>query len=173
MNNISYDFFEKLGTSKIYEKISRPVIIADQIRTPENMGAVLRLAGNIGAQKTWFVSDGKVSFKKFRINRTSSGASDKVDWEIIQKEELSSMIPYDYTIVALETDLQAKNIFHFDFPEKVAFLVGNETLGLSDDTIQLAHEKVYIPVPGITSSLNVSHALSIGLFEWLRQMSIK
>lgn len=156
--------------SKIYDTVSRPIIIADQIRTPENMGSILRLAGNIGAKKTLFISDVAHTFKNYKISKTASGAAEKVDWKIIQKEELTNYLPEDYTVVALETTDDAQDITYFKFPEKIVFIIGNEVGGISEELLNLTHHKVFIPIPGPTSSLNVSHALSIGLFEWLRQM---
>lgn len=167
---MSFDFFNRLGSDKIYDKVTRPIVIADQLRTPENMGAILRLAGNIGAQKVLFISDKEHGFKRFRIGKPSAGAIDKVDWQIIGKQEIMKQVPEGFSLVALETSEGAENIFQVRLPEKIAFLVGNEVLGISDEIMKLAHEAVYIPIPGQISSLNVSHALSIGMFEWLRQM---
>jgi len=154
-----------------YEKVYKPIIIADQIRTPENMGSILRLAGNIGAGKTLFISDVAHTFKNYKISKTASGAANKVDWKIIKKEDVTNYLPEDYNIVALETTIDAEDIYQFQFPEKIAFIIGNEVAGISGDLLNLAHHKVLIPIPGPISSLNVSHALSIALFEWLRQMA--
>jgi len=166
----SYQLFhDQLKLHSIYEKLSRPVIIPDNIRSPENMGAILRLAGNIGALQTLFICDKETTFKRYKVNRTASGASEKTDWKIIKTNQLMASIPADYTLVALETTTDAQNIYQFHFPEKTAFLTGNEVSGIRDEVIQHAVHKVYIPVPGPISSLNVTHALSIALFEWLRQ----
>jgi tRNA G18 (ribose-2'-O)-methylase SpoU len=150
--------------------LNKPIIIADQIRTPENMGSILRLAGNIGVKKTLFISDIAYTFKNYKINKTASGAAEKVDWEIIKPEDLVNHLPNDYTVVAMETIENAEDIFNFQFPEKTAFIIGNEVNGISQELLNISHHRVFIPVPGPISSLNVSHALSIGLFEWLRQM---
>lgn len=166
----SYELFhDQLKLYSIYEKLSRPVIVSDNIRNPENMGAILRLAGNVGALQSLFISDKASTFKRYKINRTASGASEKTDWKIIKANELMSSLPDDYTLVALETTSDANNIFKFDLPEKIAFLIGNEVAGIRNEVIKFATNKVYIPIPGIISSLNVTHALSIAMFEWLRQ----
>jgi len=173
MANSSVELFRNLGTSGILDNKYLPIVIADNLRTPENMGLVLRLAGNIGAATTLFVSNEASNFKRHKINRTSSGAANKVNWKIIKPNELTKFIPDDYKIIALETSNDSNNIFSFRFPDKTAFLVGNEVTGISEDLLSYAHHKVYIPVPGSISSLNVTHALSIGLFEWLRQVELK
>ena len=171
MNTNSHKLFKDMQLHETYEKVYKPIIIADQIRTPENMGSILRLAGNIGAGKTLFVSDVAHTFKNYKISKTASGAANKVDWKIIKKEDLTNYLPEDYNIVALETTIDAEDICQFQFPEKIAFIIGNEVAGISEDLLNLAHHKVLIPIPGPISSLNVSHALAIALFEWLRQMA--
>ncbi len=169
----SYQLFhDELKLHNIYEKLSRPIIISDNIRSPENMGSILRIAGNIGAMKSIFISDNIQTFKKHKINRTASGASEKTKWEIVRTNEFMANIPSDYTIIALETTSDAENIYQFKFPEKMAIIIGNEVAGIRDDVIKYATHKVYIPIPGPISSLNVTHALSIAVFEWLRQHTI-
>ncbi len=166
----SYQLFhDELELHKIYEQIARPIIIADNIRSPENMGAILRLAGNIGVLKSLFISDDTQEYKNHKISRTASGGAEKTSWQMIQISEISKNLPADYQIVALETTADAENIYDFSFPQKTAFLIGNEVSGIKDEILTTADHKVYIPIPGPISSLNVTHALSIGLFFWLQQ----
>ena len=170
-NHSSFDKFNKLKLAEIYQQISRPIIVTDRLRTPENMGSVLRLAGNIGAEKTFFISDVAHQFRLRRIKKTASVANENTNWEILNEDRLSVFIPSDFQIVAVETSEKAHSIFDFEFPEKTAFLVGNERYGIRPEILKQAAHQVYIPVPGPVSSLNVTHALSIALFEWLRQQS--
>jgi len=169
--NNSHSFFNKLKTNEIYNDFARPVIIADNLRTPENMGSVLRLAGNIGAEKVLFINDNKDNIvRNWKIKKTASGAEKKVNWKIISQNELLENIPKGYKIVAIETSENSQNIFETELPGKIAFIVGNEVFGINDDLLKLAEIPVFIPVPGQISSLNVTHALSIALFEWLRRL---
>lgn len=166
----SFELFQELKTSEIYNTISRPVIISDNLRTPENMGSVLRLAGNIGAQKTLFVSDIANQFKNYKINKTASGAAEKTNWKIITFDELEDEIPIEYQLILLETVSKSINIYDFKFPEKTAFLIGNEVNGIRQELLDKADHVLHIPIPGPVSSLNTTHALSIAVFEWYRQM---
>ncbi len=167
--NNSYELFGKKGEHGDKPSFAQPVIVADRILSPMNVGAILRLAGNIHAAKVWFVYEEDPGFRSYKIKRTSSGASEKVDWELITPERLPEVLPAGYEIIALETTEDAVSIFSEKLPEKVVFMVGNERFGLQDKLIRLCHRKMYIPIPGPISSLNVSHALGVGLFEWLRQ----
>lgn len=170
-NHSSFDKFNKLRQDGLSTQISRPLIVADRLRTPENMGSILRLAGNIGAAKTIFISDVAHLFRLRKINKNAASARDKTEWEIKDEDDLSKFIPPDYKIIAIETSKESHNIFEFQFPKKVAFLVGNEVYGIRPEILKQADHQVYIPIPGPVSSLNVSHALSVALFEWLRQQT--
>ena len=167
----SYNLFKKLNFSSVYDNIPRPVIIADNIRTPENMGMILRLAGNIGADKVFFVNDDpEKEVRNWKIKKTASGADTKISWEIITQKELFNKMPSDYQLVAIETSEKAENIYNIKLPAKIAFIVGNEVYGIANELLKKADKTVYIPVPGVISSLNVTHALAVSIFEWYRQM---
>jgi tRNA G18 (ribose-2'-O)-methylase SpoU len=166
----SYDLFKELNTSDVYNKISRPIIIADDIRTPENMGAIIRLGANIGALNIYFISKKADTFKKFKINKTASGAADKIKWQIVGDYDAAiSKIPDDYSVLAIETSADSLDIFDYHLPEKVVFVMGNEVLGISSEILERISTRLHIPIPGIISSLNVTHALSVAIFEWFRQ----
>ncbi len=172
-SNNSYELFRQLKPEMIYTNISRPIIIADNLRTPENMGSVLRLAANIGAQKTLFISESALQFKNYKINKTASGAADKTNWKIISYEELDNELPDAYSLIAIETTTGAHNIYAFNLPKKIAFIIGNEKNGIRAELLERASQQLYIPIPGPVSSFNTTHALSIALFEWYRQMTVK
>jgi tRNA G18 (ribose-2'-O)-methylase SpoU len=166
----SFELFKKINPGKIYENVSRPIIIADDIRTPANMGSIIRLGANIGAEKVIFISEKASEFKNFKINKTASGATEKIDWEIVENFELAKvMLPNGYSLIAIETSEKSENIYKTLFPEKTVFVVGNEVKGIRPEIMQHMNQSLYIPIPGPISSLNVTHALSVALFEWYRQ----
>lgn len=169
MNKSSVDLSNHNNTPHLLSELTRPIIIADDIRTPQNMGMILRIAANIGASMTYFISETADSFKKHKINRTSSGASDKTNWKIVKSADKITGIPDDMIFTAIETCSDATNIWNTQLPAKAVLVVGNEVTGISDIMLAKCSQKVYIPVPGVISSLNVTHALAVASFEWLRQ----
>lgn len=169
--NNSYKLFTEKRKNGGDPHLARPIIVADRILSPMNVGAILRLAANINAAKVWFVYDDDPGFRSYKIKRTSSGASEKVDWEMITTGKLPEVLPPDYENIAIETTEDAVNLHDVKLPEKAVFMVGNERFGIQETLIKLCSRKVFIPIPGPISSLNVSHALSIGLFEWYRQQT--
>ena len=165
----SYELFKNLKSDRFYENHVRPIIIADNLRTPENMGSVLRLAANIGAEKVLFVKRVSEDYRGWKIKKTASGADEKIKWHFINMDELQNNIPVDYKLVAIETAESASSLFETKLPEKSAFIIGHEIYGIGEELLSKADQTVYIPIPGVISSLNVTHALGIVIFEWYRQ----
>lgn len=147
----------------------KPVVIADHLRTPENMGSLIRLADNVGASEVIFL--GEALQKVNRIRYAAASSAGNISWRFTQETDLRKIIPNDYSIVALETAVGASSVFSTVLPEKLALLVGNERTGISEVYLEQADLAVYLPVPGPTRSLNVSHAAAVLLYEWLRQMN--
>ena len=64
---------------------------------------------------------------------------------------------------------KSNDIYETELPADAAFIVGNESHGIHEEILNQCDMVVYIPIPGPTRSLNVSHAASVALFEWYRQ----
>ena len=86
-------------------------------------------------------------------------------------DELIAEIPPEYSLTAIETASDSVNVYNTTLPKKVAFIVGNEISGIRDEFLDKSDKIVHIPVLGNNTSLNVSHALAVVLFEWQRKNS--
>jgi len=70
----------------------------------------------------------------------------------------------------LATSLHARHsLYDCDLRGNVAFMVGNEGAGLSDDLLRLSTQKITIPMHNKVESLNAAAATAICLFEAVRQ----
>lgn len=165
----SNDLFSKLAPERLFERMPPPILIADHLLTPENMGAMIRLADNIGATEVCFLGN-EAEHRLGKVRRAAASSRDNIRWYFSETSDLRTIVPEGKQIVAIETADNATCIYDTRLPENVAFVVGNESHGLSDDLLAQCDMVVYIPVPGPTRSLNVSHAAAVALFEWLRQM---
>ena len=165
----SNTLFEQIRTEDLYEKIPRPILIADHLLTPDNMGAMIRLADNIGATEVCFLGR-EEEHRLAKVRRAAASSRDNIRWYFSEETDLHKIVPDGKTIVAIETADNATCIYDTQLPENVAFIVGSESRGLSDELLSQCDMVVYIPVPGPTRSLNVSHAAAVALFEWQRQM---
>ena len=165
----SNDLFGKLAPETLFERVPRPILIADHLLTPDNMGALIRLADNIGANEVCFLGR-EEEHRLGKVRRAAASSRDNIRWYFSEETDLRKIVPEGKKIVAIETSDNATCIYDTELPEDVAFIVGSERNGLSDELLAQCDMVVYIPVPGPTRSLNVSHAASVALFEWQRQM---
>lgn len=168
----SNTLFEQIRTEDIYQRVPRPMLLADHLLTPDNIGALIRLADNIGATEVCFLGR-EEEHRLGKIRRAAASSRDNIKWYFSEETDLRKIVPEGKTIVAIETADNATCIYETELPENVAFIVGSESHGLSDELLAQCDKVVYIPVPGPTRSLNVSHAAAVALFEWQRQMQIK
>ena len=164
----SNDLFKRIPTEEIYQRIPHPMLIADHLMTPDNLGAIIRLADNIGATEVCFLGS-EEEHRMGKVRRAAASSRDNIRWYFSEETDLRKIVPASKTIVAIETADNATCIYDTPLPKDIAFIVGNERDGLSNDLLKQCDIVVYIPVPGPTRSLNVSHAAAVALFEWQRQ----
>ena len=168
----SNTLFDSIQTEDLYQRIPRPMLIADHLLTPDNLGAMIRLADNIGASEMCFLGR-EEEHRLGKVRRAAASSRDNIRWYFSDETDLRKIVPEGKTIVAIETADNATYIYDTQLPENVAFIVGNESFGISEEVLVQCDKVVYIPVPGPTRSLNVSHAAAVALFEWQRQMLMK
>lgn len=150
------------------EQASACVLLLDRIQDPGNLGTILRTALAAGAS---FVGLGSGTVDPFnpKVIRSAAGALfhmpfanvDLHDW-ILRFRQTGGYV--------VGTALQAEEA-HFDiaYPERVAFVLGNEGQGMSPALLDRVDRHVRIPLVGKAESLNVAAAGAILLYEVVRQ----
>ena len=164
----SNDLFKQTHPEKIYSVIPKPIIIADRLLTPDNMGSMIRLADNIGASEMCFLGVSP-THSLSKVKKAAASSKDNIKWYYTEDDDLRKIVG-NKKIVAIETSDDAECIYDCELPKDVAFIVGNESRGIREEILRQCDKIVYIPVPGPTRSLNVSHAAAVAIFEWQRQM---
>ena len=159
-------FFQKNKDAE--KKQEHPIIVCWKLITPNNLGSILRLADNLACEKVLFV-DENPSFKDRNIKKTAQISFKAIEWEFCTPENWKQYIPNGYQLIAIETAQPSSNLYTSILPEKSVFFVGNEKVGLDDEPLKEVEKSVYIPMKGHNKSMNVSHALTIVLGEWMRQ----
>lgn len=158
--------------NKQYSSETSPLIACCGLQTPENLGSILRIAGNIGCS-TVYIIDSPAEFRESKIKKTASSAYGKVCWKSLSTEEFLTQYPKDYQLIALETAPGAKNLYQTEIPIKSLFLLGNESDGIAEDIMAHCQAKVYLPMPGPVKSMNITQALTACVFEWTRRFVIE
>jgi len=155
----------KQPTPKAYEL----GVLLDRIQDPGNLGAIFRTAAAAGA-KAVHLSKGCTDAWSPKALRAGMGAHFGLD--IYENTDITETAQNFTTIIA--TSLQTtQSIYQIDLTGNLAFLFGNEGSGLSPELIEIANQKVTIPMPSKIESLNVAAACAVCLFERVRQLENK
>lgn len=165
METHSKYFFSNFKVPSLVSDI-KPIIIADSFSTPSNIGSIIRLGANIGVSKIIVLNSSQLRDSK--IKKTAGAAIQHVEIVFADTKELPELIPDGCVLTGIETVEGATSIFD-PLPQQIAFVMGNEKFGLSDDLLKMCNDFRFIPMPGAIKSMNVSHAASVCLFEWYRQ----
>jgi len=166
METNSVAFF---SNQKYPELPAKPIIAAWQIINPENIGNLIRLADNVGAEEVYILGE-DFQHRMSSVKKTAGFSFDHIRLSFITPEAFFDQISAEYQLVAIETCEDSTNIYAEKLSQNIVFILGNERNGLPEDILRICHAKVHIPMTGSCKSMNVSHALAVALFEWQRQM---
>ncbi len=154
-----------------YSELRLPVtILLDNVRSMYNVGAFFRTADGAGIERL-LLSGITARPPNNAISKTALGAEERVAWSPISDpaEAICSLRASGYEIAAVETSLQAVDIFdwHPRFP--VCILFGHEVDGLAPPLLAACDSHVRLPMLGLKHSLNVASAGAIVMYELLRK----
>ena len=166
METNSVDFFNRQQYPELKIK---PIVAAWQIINPENIGSLIRIADNVGAEEVFILGD-NFNLRAASIKKTAGLSFANIKLTFIDVDAFFEQLPAGKQIVAIETSDNSLNIFQTSLPNDIVLLVGNERRGLPDELLAKCALSVHIPMTGRCKSMNVSHALAVALFEWQRQM---
>lgn len=150
-------------------------IIAHNIRSAYNVGAIFRTADGVGAQKIYLTgytaSPGnskiyKSSAQKM-IEKTALGAEKNVSWKKVRN--ISNLIldlkKKGFEVIALEQNEKSVNYKEFRPIFPVALIIGSEPRGIDVRILKKCDKIIKIPMYGSKNSLNVSVALGIASYQ--------
>jgi tRNA G18 (ribose-2'-O)-methylase SpoU len=144
------------------------VVVAENIRTPENAGMIMRLSDAFGVEKIYFVGEHAIDMTT-KVKRASRNTFKTVNFQYNANvtEIITNFIKEGFTPIALEITNSSKSlsIFEAKTRQKLVVIVGGERQGISEDILKLCSEHYHIPMFGKNSSINVVNALAIGLYK--------
>ncbi|HEY5492951.1 MAG TPA: RNA methyltransferase [Candidatus Anoxymicrobiaceae bacterium] len=144
------------------------LLVADQVRDPGNMGALLRI-GDAAGVDGFVMTAGSVDLYNPKVVRSAAGSHFHVAAaRDVEMSRLSKDLEGRVAMLGLDPRGD-RSYLDEDFSRPVALVVGNEAFGISDDDRFYLDGTVYIDMPGKAESLNVASAAAVVLFEALRQ----
>lgn len=160
----------------LYEEGKTPLLLVlDRVTDVRNFGSIARNAECLGVHAIVVPSRGAAQINGDAL-KTSAGALNLIPVcrEANLKETLTFLRESGVQIVACteksDASLEAEAV---DLTGPLAILMGSEEDGISPEYLRLANHKLRIPMAGQISSLNVSVASGIMLYEVLRQRLVK
>ena len=161
------------------EFLSKPhqnasLVVLDGLEDAHNLGAIIRSCVCAGVDAIMIPSRRSVQVNSV-VEKTSAGATNHIP--IIKVNSLVSALQRlqesDWWVIAAEANAK-NNYYDINYTDmNFALVMGAEHAGVSKSIIKLADFQIKIPMMKKFNSLNVSNALSIIIFEAVRQKNIQ
>ena len=155
------------------------IVIAHNIRSTHNIGAIFRTCEGFGVEKLFLtgyspypttVNDQRLPHIRDKlttqISKTALGTETSVTFEHRESIEdlLEDLRHQNYEIVGLEQDDNSVLLPEYTAPGAVALLLGEEVHGITATLRDLCDDLIEIPMLGKKESFNVSVACGIALY---------
>ena len=145
------------------------MLVLDGITNPANVGMILRAATAAGLDGVVLPRRGTADLGPLVI-KASAGVAFRAP--ILRSPDvahaLEALQDAGFTLLALDA-AASQSLFETPLPERVAFVLGSETAGLTAEARPWVHDSVAIPMSGDVESLNVASAATLVAFEIARR----
>lgn len=169
LSPVTYYNFENLVIDVIESGKTPLFLILDHLSDVRNFGAIIRSAECTGVSGIIIPNKGSVSITSDTV-KTSAGAAFRVP--VCKVENLRDAVYYlqgsGIKIVAA-TEKTDNLLYEVSMKEPLAIIMGAEDTGVSPALLKMADDRAKLPMLGEISSLNVSVACGVFLYEVLRQ----
>ena len=153
------------------------VVIAHNIRSTHNVGAIFRTAEGFGISK--IILSGYTPYPRMQgdtrlphiaeklhtqIHKTALGAEEIVPFEYQETPTIDTYKAAGYRIAGLEQDERSVELAGYPAPDRVVLIIGEEVSGISRELLDQCDDILEIPMVGEKESFNVSVATGIALY---------
>ena len=161
--NFSLDLLEDC------EDQNQRVVVLDHVNDPHNVGAILRSAAVFGA-KAVIMTERHAPKESGVLAKSASGALEVVPMCIINNlaHALRELKELGFWCIGF-AESGKKTLAELDLKGKTALIFGGEGDGMRRLTTDLCDFTVRLPSEESFSTLNVSNAAAVGLYEVYRQ----
>ncbi len=159
--------FQKLARA-LHRRQPDLTVLMERVHKSHNLSAILRNCDAVGVFEAHAIppEDG------LQIHSHTSAGTAKwvrlVRHRTIQ-DAVQELKGRGFRVVAAHPGPESVDFREVDYTEPTALMMGGELLGLSDEALSLADQRVAIPMVGMAQSFNVSVATALLLFEAFRQ----
>ncbi len=160
-----------LSFSQLVQKITPQslILILDGVQDPHNLGACLRTADAAGVQAVIIPNDNAADMSPV-VHKVAAGGAETIP--LIKVTNLARTLKALKTAgvwLVGTTDTTEQTLYATVFKGAVGLVMGAEGSGMRRLTTENCNELIKIPMQGVVSSLNVSVATGVCLYEINRQ----
>ena len=172
MRKLAMDELNRL-TKDEYEMVEKlpVVVVLDNVRSLSNVGAVFRSADAFRIGELFLC--GITACPPHReIHKTALGADETVPWRYFNTtaEACRELKERRYRIIAVEQIEGSVMLQDFKAEPNMAFILGNEVDGVSEEILPFCDGALEIPQQGTKHSLNVSVCSGIIMWDVFKQL---
>ena len=154
------------------ESGNKCILALDRIEDPQNLGQIIRTAVCAGVDAIIVPKHDSCKITDTLIQVSQGAFTDISIYQVSNLNRSLDQLKKDgYWIVAMENSLDAKDWHKIDYKGKIVIVAGSEGRGIKNIILDNCDFQTTIPMQGKINSLNVSAAVSVILFERLRQIS--
>ena len=166
---IDYVPYETLIDTSLATSEAPVIVILDGVSDVRNLGAIARTLECAGGSGIIVPAKGGAALNAEAI-KASAGALMRLSVAKVPNLRLAAyyLKQSGFRLISL-TEKADRLIYDADMTGPCAFVMGSEGKGISQSMLELSDDKVSIPMSGSISSLNVSVATSVVLYEAVRQ----
>lgn len=145
------------------------LILLENLQDPGNLGTILRSSEGAGVTGVILSAD-SVDLYSPKVIRSTMGAIFRLPILVSSdlKQTVQELEEAGIALYAAHLDALSRPYDQVDWTLPSAFLIGNESKGLSEEMTKCAREKIHIPMQGQVESLNAAVAASLIAFEAAR-----
>ncbi len=145
-------------------------VVMDQVRSPYNVGSIIRLIDNAGFAGLVHASPG-LDLQHPRLRRAARGAERWIPSRCV--DDIPALLQQScLPVVGLENCSGAVMVDTWQPPEKFLLVVGNESYGIAAAVRECCTGCVVIPMYGYKKSMNVHQALAIAAHRVVSALSV-
>ena len=155
------------------EKTGNICLLAlDGIEDPQNFGQIIRTSECAGIDGIIITKHSSCGITD-AVLQVSQGAFTQLPIYIVNNlnQTALQLKNEDFWITAVENSIESKKWSEIDYSGKILLIVGSEGRGVKKINLDNSDFQATIPMQGSINSLNISAAVSVILFERLRQLS--
>ncbi|MEM9402953.1 MAG: 23S rRNA (guanosine(2251)-2'-O)-methyltransferase RlmB [Pseudomonadota bacterium] len=145
------------------------LLVLDGIQDPHNLGACLRTADATGVDAVVVPRHTSASLGP-TVSKVAAGAAERVPFA--QVANLGRVMDWlgDYGVLRIATSDGADDeLYDVNLNRSVALVMGREETGVKSGLMKRCDVTLKLPMAGAVSSLNVSVATAVCLYEVIRQ----